>query len=103
MVYYRLKATSILGQTAYSNTIALKGISNTGKYFSVYTLVQNEVSITAAGNYQYLLHDVNGRTVVSGTGVKGINTVNVSNLPGGMYIIQLFSDNEKQTERIIKQ
>lgn len=103
MVYYRLKATSMLDQTAYSNTIVLRGISNTGKYFSVYTLVQNELSITAAGNYQFLLSDINGRTVASGTGVKGISKVNVSNLPGGMYIIQLFSDNEKQTERIIKQ
>ncbi len=102
-VYYRLKVTSMLDQTAYSNTIVLRGISNTGKYFSVYTLVQNELSITAAGNYQFLLSDINGRTVASGTGVKGISKVNISNLPGGMYIIQLFSDNEKQTERIIKQ
>ena len=65
--------------------------------------MQNELIITAAGNYQFLLSDIKGRTVASGTGVKGISKVNVSNLPGGMYIIQLFRDNEKQTERIIKQ
>lgn len=101
--YYRLKVISVLDQTAYSNTISLRGAGNTGKPFNVSTVAQNEITINASENHQYRLCDVNGRIIFSGKGLKGINKVNVSNLVGGMYIIQLFSNNEKQTERIIKQ
>ena len=102
-VFYRLKVTSVLDQTVYSNTIALKGTGNTENPFNVSTLVQNEIIINAAENYQYTLYDMNGRSVYTGTGPKGINRVNVSSQSKGMYIIQLLSKDQKQTERIIKQ
>ncbi len=102
-VYYRLKVTSVLDQTVYSNTIALKGTVNTDKIFNVSTLVQNEITINAAQNYRYQLNDINGRTVSAGSGLKGINKLNVSNQSNGIYIIQLLSDDQRQTERIIKQ
>ena len=102
-VFYRLKVTSVLNQTVYSNTIALKSAGNTEKLFNISTLVQNEIVINAAENYQYILYDMNGRSVYTGNGLKGINSVNVSNQSKGMYIIQLLSNDQKQTERIIKQ
>lgn len=102
-VFYRLKVTSVLDQTVYSNTIALKGPGNIDKLFSVSTLVQNEITINAAENYQYTLFDVNGRSVSTGSGLRGINRINVSNQAKGMYIIQLLNNDQKQTERIIKQ
>jgi len=102
-VYYRLKVTSVLNQTLYSNTIILKGTGNIERPFYVSTLVQHEIVVNAAQNYQYLLSDINGRRILVGTGLQGINKINFSDQPDGMYIIQLFSSNEKQTERIIKQ
>jgi hypothetical protein len=102
-VYYRLKVTSVLNQTVYSNTIALKATGNSDKLFHVSTLVQNEITVNAAENYKYRLSDMNGRNIVTGTGLKGISKVDVSNLSGGMYVIQLFSNDQRQTERIIKQ
>ncbi len=102
-VYYRLKVTSELNQTVYSNTIALKGTGISDKLFHVSTLVQNEIAINAAENYKYRLHDINGRNILTGTGLKGINKIDVSKLQGGMYIIQLFNNDQRQTERIIKQ
>jgi hypothetical protein len=102
-IYYRLKVTSVIDQVVYSNTIALKGIANADKLFSVSTLVQNEIVINAAENFRYMLSDMNGRTVYTGTGLKGINRVNVSSQSKGMYIIQLFNNDQRQTERIIKQ
>ena len=102
-VFYRLKIISVINETAYSNTIALKGAGTTGKLFSVSTLVQNEIVINAAENYQYILNDINGRRIAGGTGLKGINRVNISSQANGMYIIQLFNKDERQTERIIKQ
>lgn len=102
-VYYRLKVTSVLDQTVYSNIITLKSAGNTEKPFIVSTLVHNEITVSAAAKYDYRLSDMNGRVINRGSGSKGFNKVNVYNLPNGMYIIQLYSNNEQQTERIIRQ
>jgi hypothetical protein len=102
-IFYRLKVTSVLNQTVYSNTIVLKGAADAENSFKVSTLVHDEIVINAAGNYQFILSDINGKTMNTGSGLKGINHVNVSNQAGGMYIIQLFNNDKRQTERIIKQ
>ncbi len=102
-VYYRLKVTSVLDQTVYSNIVALRSIGNGEKLFNVSTLVQNEIVINASRNYQYQVLDLNGRLIGSGVGLKGINRLDFSGRAKGMYIIRFFSDMEKQTERIIKQ
>lgn len=102
-VFYRLKVTSVINQTVYSNTIALKAGDSDQRLFRVSTLVNNEIIIHADLNYQYRINDLNGATISTGTGVKGINRVNVSTLSRGMYIIQLFNNIQNQTERIIRQ
>ncbi len=103
-LYYRLKVTSVTGQTAYSNTVFLKGInSNQDNIFKVSTLIESEITVHAPVPYQYQLSDINGRIIRNGNGVKGFNNINVSSQPRGIYIMQLFSNNQKQSERIIKQ
>jgi hypothetical protein len=102
-VFYRLKVTSVLNQTVYSNTTALKAEGSDQRLFRVSTLVNNEITINADLNYQYRISDLNGATISTGKGLKGVNRVNVSNLSRGMYIIQLFNNIQNQTERIIRQ
>lgn len=102
-IFYRLKVTSVINQTVYSNTIALKGMADAEKTFKVSTLVNNDVVINAAENFRYVLTDLNGKTIASGSGLKGMNHLDVSNQSRGMYIIQLFNNDQRQTERIIKQ
>jgi hypothetical protein len=102
-VFYRLKVTSVIDQTVYSNIVALKAESSDQRLFRVSTLVNNEITINADLNYQYRISDINGATISTGKGLKGINRVNVSNLSRGMYVIQFFSNIQNQTERIIKQ
>ena len=101
--YYRMKVTSILDQTVYSNIIALRGTDKTEMLFSVSTFVTSQVSINASENYQYKLMDVNGRTISIGKGNKGFNTIDMNNKLAGIYIIQLFGTTTKYSERIIKQ
>lgn len=102
--YYRLKVTSAIGQEAYSNTIFLKATAPAAdNNFKVSTFIKQEITVNASVPYQYLLSDINGRLISKGTGVKGYNSLNVGNQPSGMYIIQLFSNNQQQSERIIKQ
>ncbi len=102
-VFYRLKVTSVLNQTVYSNTIALKAEGVDPRLFRVSTLVNNEIMVNADLNYQYRISDMNGATINIGKGLKGTNRVNASSLAKGMYIIQLFNNIQNQTERIIKQ
>jgi hypothetical protein len=102
-IFYRLKVTSVLNQTVYSNTIALKGMGAAEKLFRVSTLVRDEITVNAAENFQYALSDMNGKTISIGTGLKGISHINVSKQAGGMFIMQIFNNNQRQTERIIRQ
>lgn len=102
-IYYRLKVTSVLNQTMYSNIVVLKGVENAVPDFSVSRFVHNQLTVTASNNYQYRLSDVNGNTLAEGKGKQGFNQVNMERQPTGMYILQLVNNNQKQTERIIKQ
>lgn len=102
-LYYRLKVTSVINQVAYSNIIALKATGKPQKSFMVSTLVSQSIVVNAAGNYQYRLFDVNGHLLLTGSGVKGLNSIPLMGKPAGMYILQLYNGNDKQSERIIKQ
>ena len=102
-IYYRIKVLSVLNQIAYSNTILLKATEKTAQSFNVSTFVHSRVTVTAANNYQYLLSDINGNTITQGKGKQGFNQFDMANRPAGMYILQLINNNQKQTERIIKQ
>ena len=102
-IYYRLKVTSVIDQTAYSNIIALKSTVATERLFIVSSLVQNDITVNAAENFNYRLLDANGRFIAQGIGLKGMNRINVSKQSSGMYVLQLINNNEQQVERIIKQ
>ncbi len=101
--FYRLKVTSVIDQTVYSNIVALRGTDKAEKTYTVSTFVTSQITVNAHENYKFILTDANGRTILAGSGLKGLNSIDISNRPSGMYIIQLFNNNERQTERIIKQ
>ncbi len=102
-LFYRLKATNVLNQSLYSNILILKTNSSLSNLFSVSTLVQDNIVIKATDNFIYNLYDINGRLITSGKQIKGTGNINVQNLTRGMYVLQMMTDNYKQTERIIKQ
>ncbi len=102
-IFYRLKVTSVINQTAYSNIIALKGTGKGDNKFTVSTFIQNDIIVNATEMYDYRLYDAGGRMITSGKGIQGINKISMMNKPGGLYIIQIFNPDQTQTERIIKQ
>jgi hypothetical protein len=102
-LYYRLKATSVIDQIAYSNIIALRSAGVPAKLYSVSTLIQTEITVNASENYEYLISDANGRMIRKGRGTTGTNRIDMANCSAGLYVIQLINNNHKQTERIIKQ
>ena len=102
-LFYRLKATNVLNQSLYSNILILKTNGNSPNLFSVSTLVQDNIVVKATDNFTYNLFDVNGRLITAGKQAKGSSNINVQKLTRGMYVLQMMTDNYKQTERIIKQ
>lgn len=101
-LYYRLKAISVINQTAYSNILALKSGNAKQKQFEVTTLVQSQINMNAPDAFQYKILDANGRTIQVGNGTKGMNHVQFPNQRAGMYIVQITANNYQQSERIIK-
>lgn len=103
-LYYRIKVTSQQNQTQYSNTIKLKTAATDSNIFTVSTFIQNEITVTAPQKYQYQLSDINGKAIARGNGQAGTNKVNLGSMPAGIYVLHLAdSNNQQQTDRIIKQ
>lgn len=102
-LYYRVKATSISEQVVYSNVIILKSTTIKANGVVIPTIVKEEVIITAKESYLYLLSDMSGRKISSGKGYVGINKIVIANLPLGMYVITVVTQNERFTQRVVKQ
>ena len=102
-VYYRLKVTSVPDESEYSNVVVLKSNDQSQKLITVSTLVHDEVLINASEKYQYLLADISGRVIARGNGNAGLYKININNNPSGIYVMQIISQNERTTERIIRQ
>ena len=103
ILYYRIKVTSVINQTEYSNVITLKSTDNKENNFIVSTLIHQELLVNAPAPYAYRLWDATGKIMKAGTGNRGMNRELTTNLPSGIYILEMFSNNHKQTERILKQ
>ncbi|MEO7394302.1 MAG: T9SS type A sorting domain-containing protein [Chitinophagaceae bacterium] len=101
-IFYRLKVNSITGQSVYSNIISLNSNGNAGKRFTVSTLVHDYVTINATRKFDYTIVDVSGRIIMGGNGRTGLNTININDHPNGIYYIQITSENQRTTERIVR-
>lgn len=101
-LYYRIKVTTLTGNISYSNIIALKQLTGQAKISVRSTMVTDKIEINADQNYQYILADLNGKILKKGNGTTGLNVINLSNSPDGIYIIQMISNSQKITQRIVK-
>ena len=102
ILYYRLNVVSVIDQQAYSNVIALRKTEKLPP-FHVSTLAQTDLLVKAPENFQHALYEANGRLIMKGNGKNGLNHINLQGKPSGIYVLQLISNNLKQTERILRQ
>jgi len=103
MLYYRLKVVSVIHEIAYSNVIALRAVAKTERPFTVSNLVINQVLVQAPDAFRYAIYDASGRMILKGQGTAGKNYIDMYNKTNGIYVIQMFTNATKQSERIIKQ
>lgn len=102
MLYYRIKVTTIRGAVSYSNTISLKAARKGTSLSILSNPVHQEVRIKATEEYQFILSDMQGKILKKGNAQPGINVINLENSPNGIYMIQMISNSQRITERIVK-
>jgi len=105
-IYYRLKMVNIDGSSEYSKIIAMKlncDRSEIVVYPNPVTDLLN-INITNAqdNETQASLFDNSGRLVHSQRLISGTNTINMTKLPQGVYLLSLKNNNEIQNIKIVK-
>lgn len=100
--YYRLKVTTVINETAYSNTVALRSMARTRR-ITVATNATADIRMRADQSFTYTLFDVNGRLLQSGKGDANTTSIDINKQASGMYILSMQTETGKQIERIIKQ
>lgn len=101
-IFYRLKVNSITNQIVYSNIISLKSNGSEVEKFTITTQVHDDITINAKGDFEYKLADMSGRIITGGKGKAGVNIISINNHPNGIYFIQIISNNQRTTERIVR-
>jgi hypothetical protein len=101
---YRLNVTFDNGHQYYSNIVAIRAGESTVRPRLVGNLITgNTITVSSPAKFDYMLHDMSGRTIVKGQLQTGTNTINATGLVSGMYMIR-FADSEQQwTDKIIRQ
>ncbi|RYY15151.1 MAG: T9SS type A sorting domain-containing protein [Chitinophagaceae bacterium] len=101
-LFYRLKVTSVINETAISNTVRLK-VPARDKPFRVPTTVRSQIRIQGNEAFDYALADMSGKMIFKGKGMAGTYNISSEQLASGVYVLIIRSATTKQTERIIKQ
>ena len=114
IIYYRIKTLDVDGKYYYSNIVALRLNDAVVKDFSVYpnpfrNNFKMEISSDKVKDVNIRISNAVGQKSLERTVslTKGVNTIvlssEIANLPAGMYLIDIISDQEKQTRKIFKQ
>jgi hypothetical protein len=101
-IYYRIKVVSVKGEVFYSNVVSLFSEEKMMKPITVSTLVRSEINVTSSHNYKFQLADMSGRIIKTGAGANGNNNININNCPNGIYFLQIISNSQRTTQRIVK-
>ena len=73
----------------------------TNTIFTVIKPLQQPVIIKATAEYAFLVIDNNGRAIVTGKAAAGTKTIDIRNLPAGIYTLRLMNSKETRTDRFL--
>jgi hypothetical protein len=113
VIYYRLRSVDIDGKNELSNIRVIRVVKGTETTVSIITYpnpVNNDLRITVPANWQnkravYEIFSANGqiaKRVETGSSSQ-TETINVSNLAPGFYVVKVSCNNETAQQRIVKQ
>jgi hypothetical protein len=112
VIYYRLRSIDIDGKSEISETRIIRIGKQTEKNISILTYpnpVSNEVRITIPANWQnkkvvYEIFNAAGKAInkIETTNISQTETVNVSSLTPGFYIVRVSFDGKIAQQKIVK-
>lgn len=100
--FYRIKIETFTGSVSYSNIVEIKQSVRSNNITLKSTLVNDKIEMNADRAYQYILTDMNGKILKKGNGTAGYNVINIPNSPDGIYIVQIISNSQRITHRVVK-
>jgi Secretion system C-terminal sorting domain len=113
MIWYRLRSVDNDGKSELSETRLIRVTKQDGQSIGVIVYpnpVSNELRITIPNSWQgkkisYQVVGVNGQAPINSEAAKSsqTETINVSKLPPGFYIVKVTCDNQIAQQKIIKQ
>ncbi|HEX6334900.1 MAG TPA: T9SS type A sorting domain-containing protein [Flavisolibacter sp.] len=102
-LFYRLLVVLDNGRPYYSNTLALRAPGSEKRPRLDANIIRNSISVHAPEGFDYVVTDYNGRLVARGRLVQGMNSIPASNISSGMYLIVFTNNQNRYTEKFIKQ
>jgi hypothetical protein len=113
VIYYRLRSVDVDGKSQYSDIRTIRIGKQTSNSISILTFpnpVVNELQITIPNKWQnkkvtYEIFNSNGQVAQKSQTASGsqTETIRVSNLSSGLYIVRVSCDGEIAQQKIIKQ
>ncbi len=113
LFYYRLRSVDMDGKNQLSQTRIIRISKQTEKSISIVTYpnpVSNEVRITIPATWQnkkvvYEVYDASGKMIkrIQTASSSQTETMNVSNLSPGFYIVRVSQDGQTAQQKIVKQ
>lgn len=101
-IFYRLKVTTVSGDSRYSNIIVLKQDNNKQEVHVASIVRNNQLQVSSTQPFVYVLSDMNGKILKKGNEAAGYSVINISNSPNGIYVIQIISNSQRIIQRIVK-
>ena len=99
---YRLNVVFDNGKQYYSNVVSLRNSGATNWPKLLNNISNNNISINSPGSFNYTIYEFDGKAVRKGQLSNGLNSLNISAINGGMYIIRFSNNNEQLTDKFIK-
>ena len=99
LLWYRLRQVSLTGSQALSNIIPLSLPTRSQPWVGpvpARSTLMVQLPASFADTYAYQLHDVSGKLVMQGGGLRaGANNIQINQLAPGMYHLTIFSNGER--------
>jgi len=101
---YRLKVIFDDGHQYYSKVVSIRKNEASPRPKLLSNLISsNTVTVISPGNYNYTIVDFNGKTIMQGQLINGINNIHANNMITGMYIICFMSNEQQWTDKLLRQ
>jgi hypothetical protein len=101
---YRVKVEFDNGHYYYTNAVTLREMDDSKRPRLLNNPVTTQqIKVSSPGKYSYMLIDMSGKIIMAGQLGKGLTQININQLNHGMYLLRIEGDNQKWTEKIIKE